>query len=303
MTTENRDELKIAIRNWWSSFPMTYGWEHGTSEYLREDGSRERVEMGSKRFFELADETFYSWNGPRHDESCKFGKIFDYDRYVGLPVLEVGCGLGCMAMNWAQHGARMTAVDINPVAVAQTRKRFELFNLDGDIRQADAERLPFADGAFSFVYSWGVLHHTPGTKKAISELFRVLRPGGQCGVMLYNRHSLYFLYMVRYIEGFLNRESFWLDSLALASRYGDGASREGNPYTWPVTKREVRRFLFTQFRDVKIDVFGTDVPSVLDIWLPWLGSRILPQRLTDSLARRWGWSLWITAKKPADLDL
>jgi ubiquinone/menaquinone biosynthesis C-methylase UbiE len=297
--TDKNEFLKLAIRDWWAKYPMTYGLEHGSAEYTRGDGSRERVEIGSRLFFEKADETFYDWNEPRHDGTGKFGKIFDYGKYAGQPVLEIGCGMGCMAMNWAQHGASVTAVDINPVAVKQTRRRFEAFGLDGDFREADAENLPFPDDSFSFAYSWGVLHHTPGTKKGIDELFRVLKPGGRCGVMLYNRNSLYFLYMVRYMEGFVNMQSRWLDPVGLASRYGDGAVREGNPHTWPVTKQEIRNHLFTRFANLKIEVFGTDIPSILDLWFPRLGSRILPSRLIDSLARRWGWSLWITGEKPS----
>ena len=79
-------------------------------------------------------------------------------------------------MNWARHRAEITAVDLNPVSVAQTRRRFDLFELKGDIRQADTETLPFADDSFDYVYSWGVLHHTPGTAKAVAEIRRVLNP-------------------------------------------------------------------------------------------------------------------------------
>ena len=54
---------------------------------------------------------------------------------------------------------------------------------------ADAEALPFEDGSFDRVYSWGVLHHTPETQQAVREAMRVLRPGGTFCVMLYARHS------------------------------------------------------------------------------------------------------------------
>jgi SAM-dependent methyltransferase len=194
-------------------------------------------------------------------------------------------------------------VDLNPVAVEQTRRRFEVFNLQGDIRDADAESLPFKDETFAFAYSWGVLHHTPGTKAAVAELFRVLKPGGRVGVMLYNRNSLLFRYLVQYVEGFVNMESRFLDRLALASRYGDGERKEGNPHTWPVTKKEIRRDLFVQYSNLQIEVFGTDVPSILNHWFPGLGSGRLPGCFVQALARRWGWSLWITGEKAGRNDV
>ncbi len=293
------DNIKRDIRDWWAGSPMTYGEVHGHSEYRHPDGTVEFVKLGSHRFFELADETFYRWNEPLHADGRRFAAIFDYDRYRGRPVLEVGCGMGCMAMNWAQAGAQTTAVDLNPVSIAQTRTRFELFGLRGDIREADAEALPFADNHFAFAYSWGVLHHTPGTRQAIAELHRIIEPGGRIGVMLYNRKSLLYRFLIRFQEGWVNMERRFLSELQLASRYGDGERMEGNPHTWPVTADEVWGDLFKRFENVQIQVFGTDVPNVLNVWAHALGTQRMPQPFVRALARRWGWSLWITAEKPA----
>lgn len=290
-------QIKSEIRDWWAASPMTYARDHGTTEYQLPDGTVERVDIGSKRFFELADETFYRWNEALHEPARPFAKIFDYA--AGKRVLEIGCGMGCMAMNWARHGAKVTAIDLNPVAVAQTKKRFKVFGLEGDIREADAEHLPFPDASFDFVYSWGVLHHTPGTRKAIDEIFRVLVPGGKAGLMLYNRNSLLYRYTVAYQEGVVNAERNFLDERSLASRYGDGGRAEGNPHTWPVTPREVRRDLLPQFEDVAIRTLGSDIPDILDTWFPRL-SRLMSQPMLNALARRWGWSLWMTAHKPGN---
>jgi SAM-dependent methyltransferase len=276
---------------------MTYGDEHGNTHYREGDAMR-LVSLGTRDFFENADATFYRWNEPLHGAAGPFANLFAYEAFRGKKVLEVGCGMGCMAMNWARQGGQITAVDLNPVSVAQTRRRFELFDLPGDIREADAENLPFPDAAFDFAYSWGVLHHTPGTARAIAELHRVLKPGGRVGVMLYNRNSLLFQFLVRWQEAFVNLEGLWLDHLQLASRYADGERREGNPHTWPVTAHEIREELFRQFDEVHVRVLGTDVPNVLNVWAPELGSRHTSRRVIAALARRWGWSLWTTATKP-----
>ena len=78
---------------------MTYGSEHGKTSYG--EGS---LEIGSREFFDRLDQEFYSWNKPLHRER-PFDRLFPYNRYgAGAQVLEIGCGLGTMAMLWAQNG-------------------------------------------------------------------------------------------------------------------------------------------------------------------------------------------------------
>ena len=296
VTEATQDDIKKNIREWWASAPMTYAESHGHVEYRLPDGTMERVALGSQRFFELADAVFYRWNEPLHTAQGRFARIFDYERYRGKRVLEIGCGMGCMASNWAKHGALVTAVDLNPVAIAQTKRRFEVFGLQGEIMEVDAEGLPFPDETFDFVYSWGVLHHTPGIQKAIEGIHRILKPGGRIGLMLYSRESVLYRYFVKYQEGLINMESAFLDELGLASRYGDGAREEGNPHTWPVTRDEVMHDLIPMFAEREIKTFGTDVPEALNTWFPRLGQR-LPVSWRKALARRWGWSFWMTGTK------
>ncbi len=279
------------VRDWWADHPMTYGAGHGDTRYAEGD-----VTFGSRAFFDRLDEEFYSWNRPLHD-ARPFGKIFPYDAYgAGAKVLEIGCGMGTMAMNWARAGAQLTAVDLNDTAVEQTRARFDLHGLDGDIRSADARALEFADGHFDYVYSWGVLHHSPDIERSIAELLRVLKPGGGFGLMLYNRHSILHAYMTRYVEGFLHRENEFLSHRELASRYGDDQRGEGNPHTWPVTAGEMRRLLQPHCADLQVRRLGTELDSVFKFLLPGLGL-VLPIWAKKVWARRFGWSLWLAGHK------
>lgn len=275
------------IRDWWAEHPMTYGETHGDTAYVGD----ESYVRGTRAFFDRVDAEFHAWNTPLHGAE-PFDRLFPFEDFGnGGRVLEVGCGMGTMAMHWARHGAKVTAVDLNPTAVEQTRRRFELYGLEGDIRQADGRSLDFGDGEFDYAYSWGVLHHSPEIDHSLGELLRVVRPGGGFGVMVYHRRSLLHWYVTEYIEGFLHMENRFLDQLGLASRYGDAAREEGNPHTWPMTKKELTAILARSSDDMAIGVLGTDVDGVLDQALPGL-SRAVPAFFKKPWARRFGWSLW-----------
>lgn len=55
---------------------------------------------------------------------------------------------------------------------------------------ADAENLPFSNDMFDAIYSWGVLHHSPNTEKAILEVLRVLKSGGTAKIMIYHKNGV-----------------------------------------------------------------------------------------------------------------
>jgi SAM-dependent methyltransferase len=264
---------------------MTYGEIHGDARW-----GADAAEPGSPAFFAEVDRQFLGWNRPLHG-ARPFERIFAYEDYAGRPVLEVGCGMGTMAMGWAQAGARVTAVDLNPVAVERTRQRFALQGLTGEVMQANALELPFDDGSFDYAWSWGVLHHSPDLGRSIAELMRVVRPGGGFGIMVYHRRSLLHWYMTEYIEGFLHMERRFLDPVALASRYGDAAREEGNPHTWPVSRDELLAMVRPHAADARVRTLGTDLDSVLHLLVPGVGSR-LPRWMKKPWARRLGWSLW-----------
>ena len=119
-------------------------------------------------------------------------EILSFARFEGAGgkrVLEIGVGMGSDFLRWARAGAVATGVDLTERAVALTNERLAEEGLHADVRVADAEALPFDGGTFDIVYSWGVLHHTPDTAKALAEAQRVLAPGGELRIMLYHRHS------------------------------------------------------------------------------------------------------------------
>src|SRR6185369_7521771 len=148
---------------------------------------------GSRKFYELVEEHRYTkeWHIPI---------AAGFSQSKNLNGLEVGCGLGTDGAQFARAGAIYTGVDLTDAAVGLARRRFELFDLPGEFRTADAENLDFADNSFDLVYSHGVLHHTPDTVKAVKEVHRVLRPGGRAVVMLYHRNSYNYRVNIRVLR-------------------------------------------------------------------------------------------------------
>lgn len=159
---------KDTVRDFWNEQPC--GSKHaqsqsGTPEFF-EEVERSRAEL------EPFIEHYANFEGAR-----------------GKHVLEIGCGLGTDLVRFARAGATVTGLDLTPRAVELVQRRLELEGLNGEVVTGDAEALPFGDGSFDRVYSWGVLHHTPDARGAVREAVRVLRPGGELCVMLYARHS------------------------------------------------------------------------------------------------------------------
>jgi len=134
----------------------------------------------------------------------------------GRKVLEIGCGNGADGVMFARAGAEYTGVDITNAAIQATRTHFRAIGLKGTFQIENAERLSFSDESFDFVYSHGVLHHTPRPDSAFAQLHRVLKPGAKAVLMLYHKHS--FNYYVR-IMAYM-RLRVLLRILSRAGRFG-----------------------------------------------------------------------------------
>ena len=95
-------------------------------------------------------------------------------------VLDVACGPGIVACEFARHAGHVTGIDITPAMIAQAEKRQReqnLVNLTWAI--GDADPLPCADNSFSLVITRYSFHHLLAPEKALSEMIRVCRPGGR----------------------------------------------------------------------------------------------------------------------------
>ncbi len=144
-------------------------------------------------------ESYLNQSKIRYSLEPEIIEFAEFPRFKGKRTLEIGVGLGADHQKLAEHGAILSGIDLTPRAINHTKRRFELMGLNSELQIADAENLPFEDNSFDAVYSWGVLHHSPDTQKAVNEVYRILKPGGFAKIMIYNKYSLIgYMLWVRY---------------------------------------------------------------------------------------------------------
>src|SRR5688572_12828770 len=123
---------------------------------------------GTREFF--ADLDQYHFEKLHH-----LPRLIDFNAYRGRKVLDVGCGAGTDLMRFARGGALVTGVDISSSAIALAKQNFAQQGLAADLREADGERLPFADGEFDVVFAHGVVQYTANGQALVDECRRVLK--------------------------------------------------------------------------------------------------------------------------------
>jgi ubiquinone/menaquinone biosynthesis C-methylase UbiE len=279
MLVEDRTALKSKVKEHWEQ--EACGTRYGG------DGDR-------RRFFDEISEA-------RYKLEPYIPPFADFPSAAGKSVLEIGVGAGADFQNWCDHARHATGIDLTERAIALTRERLELNSVPPEkyrLLTGDSENLPFGDGSFDIVYSWGVLHHTPDTPRAFREVYRVLRPGGVVkamiyhvpswsGLMLYLRHGL-----ARGRMGMKMKEAIF--------------SHLESPGTKAYTLEEARRLLEDAgFYGVEVSAklclgdlltlkpskkYGSPIYKV--IW------RIYPRWLVRLLGDRYGLGLLIEASKP-----
>jgi SAM-dependent methyltransferase len=266
------DEEKVRAREQWGQDPCG-------AEYDREH------ELGTREFFDNVESHRYSEYAPW------MPRLMGFEKFRDARLLEIGCGMGTDLLQFARGGARCTGIDLTPRSVEITRHRFNLYCAAGDFMISDGERLPFRDESFDVVYSNGVLHHTPGTAKAIREVHRVLRPGGVAKVMLYHRNSLNFWVEIVMRRGLLAGEFLRGRSAEeIMSRVIEYSDHGARPLVKVYSRRQARA-LFSCFRNV-----ATEVEQLTCAELRFL-SPLVSESMLARLRRRIGWNVIVTAIK------
>ncbi len=161
------DPLKAAVKEHWESEPCNT-----------------RYSSDEDRF-----QYFSSLERMRYRMEPYILQLADFESSKGKRVLEIGVGSGIDFANWIRAGAVATGIDLTERGVSLTKEWLTLLGYGEGRFQllvGDAENLPFEDGSFDIVFSYGVLHHTPDTAQAFREAYRVLFKDGQLKCMIYH---------------------------------------------------------------------------------------------------------------------
>jgi len=237
-------------------------WEsHVNNEYYTEEA------RASSAYFDQIEDRRYRWHYHLKD-------LFSSLEGSSGELLEIGCGIGVDSIQLARCGFRVTGIDLTRAAIDIAETHAKLRGLAVNFRTGNAETLEFADESFDAVYSFGVLHHTPKMHKAISEVHRVLKPGGMAYIMLYHRTSI--------VD--------WVHRVFRLPYESPRNLQDHCPVVYRLTAEEANE-LFRDFSNVVIEIaypftYGF---RFLIFWLP------LP--LLRFLGRRIGWHLMIQARK------
>jgi ubiquinone/menaquinone biosynthesis C-methylase UbiE len=227
---EERRQWQAANKAWWESAPMRYDWRQ---ELAQSPGSEAYFKEIDRRFFASA-RTFMPWRDVPFDAVIPFDDLGDKD------VLEIGVGQGTHAQLLAARCKSFTGIDLTSAAAAMSARRFKLFDIPGTVLQMDAERMGFGANSFDYVWSWGVVHQSADTQRVLSEIHRVLRPGGKCTVMVYYR-SWWNYHVSGFLRGVFLGQWRKLGSLHHVSQSGtDGAiARYYKPDEWRAATRDL----------------------------------------------------------------
>ncbi len=209
-------------------------------------------------------------------------------------VLEIGFGVGSDHLNLTRRGAKMHGIDLTPKHVEITRARLGLYGLRSKLLIGDGEDLPFPDNYFHFVYSFGVIHHSPDAQKIISEIYRILTPNGRCYITVYHKNSIFFwwsIFFVRYILRNGWRKRSLQQELGLVEYPNTNQSILVRLYK----KRECER-LFHQFSKTRTCIRHL-LPADIAIFSALYRDQVKPTPLLDRIGRRFGWYIVLEAIK------
>ena len=238
-------------------------------------------------FAEGSPEFFKALESQRFQGDDFMPGLVGFDRWAGKMVLEVGCGLGTDLLRFARGGARVFGIDLTERGVRLARQRFSLNGYQGHLAVGNAEGLPFPSNSFDLVYAWGIFHHTPYPRKAVEEMLRVLRPGGQVIAMVYHRYSLVAFQAWLYY-GFI-RGKFWCSPSQLIAKHME------SPGTRVFNQREARA-LFDSLRNLSVQ-------SIVTRYDARIGRRIFfPRWVRQWIPPILGWFLVIRGQKENNLE-
>ena len=276
--------FKEEIKDWWSKHSQDYV-DPGEVDHLGID-----LNLSDKEFRNVlrkSDKNFFLDAYFAQDKNKDFFSKLIPNDLNGKKILEIGCGLGAHTELFSQKKSNVTSIDLAPTSIKVTKRRLRLKKLKANVIEADAENLPFPDNSFDIIWSWGVIHHSPNTKKCAEEIERVLAKRGKLYIMLYNKNSMYKWINVIFRYGILKGKLLSMSIQDLHNRYTDGKSDNGAPLSKYYTRKQIKENLFPNLNIISQTCF--EKKHVFSFWVPASFRRKFETLIPDSL-HSWIWS-------------
>ena len=208
-------------------------------------------------------------------------KFTEFPQWKNKKVLEVGCGLGTVGINFALNGADYTGVELSKESLEIAKKRFEVYNQSGKFYLGNAEELSsfVPIETYDLIYSFGVIHHSPHPEKIVSQIKKYMNENSVLKIMLYAKDS-------------------WKNYMIDAG-LDQPEAQYGCPIANTYTKQDVVELL-DEYEVLSIEqdhIFPYQVePYKLGEYIkqPWFD--IMPTEMFETLEKNLGWHLLITAK-------
>jgi len=231
--------------------------------------------VGGREYFDEVEER-------KHFVESHIPAFAQFDRWRGKSVLEVGCGIGTEAVNFARCDADYTGVELSQASLDLSRKRFDVYRLKGRFILCNAEHLGahVERNHFDLVYSFGVIHHSPNQRAIVEQIRKVIRDDGEFRCMLYAKNS-------------------WKD-IMIEAGFDQPEAQRGCPIATTYTVEMVHdlfRGLFEVTSMAQAHIFPYVVEKYVNYEYelqPWF--KAMPPELFAALERRLGWHLLIVGR-------
>ena len=256
------ENLEEKIKRYWNSQPCNI--KHGKGE------------IGSPEFFREVSER-------RYRVESHIPEFAGFHSWAGKRVLEVGCGIGSDAEEFAKHGAEYVGIDLSNQSIALCKQRFETLGLEGEFYNIDVTDVNALEelGEFDLVYSFGVLHHFPGVDRIIDNVWQITKKGGEFRYMLYAKNSWKYAMIQKGLDQF--------------------EAQSGCPYAQAFSKEEVYELMNTGWRIERLRqdhcfMYNVDEYKKGNYVLePWFEAMTDAHR--QAIREYLGWHLLINARK------